>query len=85
MTEYLVYAIMVPPINGQLNKRTKKVARFYANVKVTDVRQVEFEADENLTNDELQMLAIAAVDREWGSFDEYTIVELDYWGLPILN
>ena len=52
--------------------------RYYANVKIVDIRQVEFEAEDGLTNDELEDLALDVVQREWGSFDEAEVVELDY-------
>ena len=49
--------------------------RYYANIKIIDIRQVEFETDDdNLSNDELEGLALAVVQREWGSFDEAEVI-----------
>ncbi len=54
--------------------------KYIAQVGMTVIHQVEFEADDSLDDDALDDLAGALAMKEVGGADDYQILELDYAG-----
>jgi hypothetical protein len=52
--------------------------KVYANVRMTSVRQVEFDIDVDMLESEVEDKALEVVRREWGDFDEAEIEEMDW-------
>lgn len=55
--------------------------KYVAQVGLTVIRQVEFEADESLSDDEVDSLAGKLAMKMVGGCDDFQILEIDYCGL----
>lgn len=53
---------------------------YVAQVGLTVIRQVEFEADESLTDDEVDEIAGKLAMKMVGGCDEYQVLEVSYRG-----
>ena len=52
--------------------------KLYAIVKMEIVRQVDFEADGEMSNDALGDLAVEIAEKEFGECDQAEIIEMDW-------
>lgn len=52
--------------------------KVYANVRMTVIRQVEFDVDVDTPRREVEDKALEVARREWGDFDEAEIEEMDW-------
>jgi len=57
--------------------------KMYAVVKMIVIRQVDFEADEDLSKDKLGDLAVELAEEQFGKCEETEIVEMDYRGVAV--